>query len=813
MRRVAGIFILIFTAGLVWVLDNPLAKLPSLGAKIDPSGKIPAIGKLLDPVNGCWANAEPVNKDFNEQLILPTLKSSATLSFDDRLIPHIHAGNDHDVYFLEGYVHAYFRLWQMDMESRAAGGRVSEVIGAKGLDFDRRQRRKGMVYAAENSLKAMEADPRTKLMMDAYTEGVNAYIAKLKYADLPLEYKLMGFAPEPWTNIKSALMLKYMADDLTGHTDDIALTYLKEALSPDQFRMLYPATISGSMPVIPEGTLFDSASLKRPAAPLDTISAKLLTNKDFTESRPDGKGSNNWAVSGRKTMSGAAILCNDPHLGLNLPSLWYELQLQSPGMNTYGVSLPGAPGIIIGFTDSVSWGVTNNYRDVKDFYLLKRVEGTTDKYWLDGQPTAFTKREERIHVKGQPDFVDVVSYSIQGPVMYDESYPAPGGLKKPLAMCWMAHRSTNELLAIYLMNRAKDYPSFVDGILNFQCPAQNMVYADRAGNIAIWGQGQFVNKWKDQGRYIMDGATKATMWGDLIPMRENPHVFNPAQGYVTSANQCVTDSTYPYWYNGDFVELRAWRLNDMLSNMNKATVQDMFALQNDTYSLLASNVLPYMLKHLPATLDEREQKYAAKLKKWNYQLSATSASASVFQLWWFFLYNDIWSGLNKVPERLFPLPERTMQLVQTTDSELAVVPQLKNFDYLAKRSFRQAMDSMATAEKNGGADWYKVKNTSITHLTKIPAFSYDKLKIGGWGNTVNAAKGDHGPSWRMVVQMGKEIEAYGVYPGGQSGNPGSKYYADFIPSWASGKYYKLLFLPNETSTRNSDIKYTWTAHQ
>ena len=809
MRTVAGILVLIFTAGLVWVLDNPLGNMPGLGRKVDPGGTLPAIGRLLDPVNGCMANAEPVHDDQAMDLQVPGLQQGATVSFDDRMVPHISAGNDHDIYCLQGYVHAYFRLWQMDMETRAAAGRVSEVV-PKAVKFDRTQRRKGMVYAAENSLKAMESDPRTKLMLDAYTEGINLFISKLKYATYPLEYKLLGFAPEKWTNLKSALLLKYMADDLTGHADDIPLTYLRSVLPADQFRILYPETISGSSPVIPSGTRFDSVSLTRPVPPADSVQPKF-TNKDFNEARPDGKGSNNWALSGKRTESGAAILCNDPHLGLNLPSLWFEVQLQAPGMNVYGASLPGAPGIVIGFNDSVTWGVTNNYRDVKDFYQLKIVDGNAGKYWFDGKQLAFTHRIERIAVKGQPDIVDTVNYSIHGPVMYDEHNPAPGGLKRPLAMCWMAHRATNELLALYLMNRAKDYPGFVAGIQHFECPAQNFAYADRAGNIAMWGQGQFVNKWKGQGKYIMDGADRASTWGQLIPMGENPHVLNPEQGFVTSANQSVTDSTYPYWYNGDFVELRAWRLNDRLNDMHKATVSDMFALQNDTYSILAAHALPYMLKHVPTQLSDKEQGYIAKLRKWNYQLSSTSISGSVFQLWWFYLYNDIWAGLSKVPDQLYPLPERTMQLIETTDSELAVVPQLKNFDYLVKRSFRQAMDSLNLAAHNG-PEWYKVKNTSVTHLAKLPAFSYDTLKIGGWGNTVNAAKGDHGPSWRMVVQMGKEIEAFGVYPGGQSGNPGSAHYADFLQSWAAGKYYKLLFLPSGV-TKSSDIKYTWTAHR
>jgi penicillin amidase len=788
MRVFFGILLLVITMALVYTLDHPL-------------GGVPAIGRLIDPVNGCWANAEAVDKNFSADLKFPGIEHEATVWMDEQLVPHIHAGTEHDLYFIEGYLHASFRLWQMDMETRAAAGRVSDVIGEKGFLFDRKQRRKGMVYAAENSLRAMEAEPHTRKMMDAYTAGINNYIASLNYRDYPIEYKIMGFAPEPWTNLKISLLLKFMADDLTGGTDDVALTYLREILPAGLFQMLYPEKISGSTPVIPAGTEFDKLSLTVPVAPPDSVAFPHFKLIDFGEHREDGKGSNNWVVSGARTASGAAILCNDPHLGLNLPSLWYEIQLQAPGQNAYGASLPGTPGIVIGFNDSLTWGFTNNYRDVKDFYLIKPVAGSSDKYWFAGKQLDFTKRVEHIGIKGKPEYLDTVKYTIHGPVLFDDHYLSKDGLHKMLAVCWMAHRATNEMLAVYGLNKAKNYNEFVDAILNFQCPAQNMAYADRAGNIAMWGQGQFVNKWRRQGVYVMDGSDSATLWKELIPMRENPHVLNPAQGFVSSANQSVTDSTYPYWYNGSFIELRAWRVNHLLSTTQKATVQDMFAMQQDTYSELAAGTLPLMLGRLAAQHDPEAVRLIDSLQSWDYYLRAQSYAATVYQVWWNYLYYELWSGaFAQVPDHLWPLQERTMQLLQT--------PSFGSKTVEIEKSFKEACDSIKILESNNDMDWYKVKNTTVAHLTKLPAFSYDHLKIGGWGNTLNAAKGDHGPSWRMVVQMGKEIEAYGVYPGGQSGNPGSKHYADFLQHWVDGEYYRLLFLPNSDQQDDKRILYT-----
>jgi penicillin G amidase len=795
-----GLGLLIITAALVYTLDHPI-------------GALPAIGRLIDPANGCWANAEPVNEDFSAEHKFKSIQHSATVWFDDRLVPHIHADNDHDVYFLEGYIHAKFRLWQIDMETRAAAGRISEVVGEKALNFDRKQRLKGMGYAAENSLRAMEADPRTKTMMDAYTEGINDYITSLSYRSYPLEYKLMGFVPEKWTNLKTGLLLKYMADDLTGKTDDIALTYLRDVLPQAELDFLFPKIVQGSTPVIPKGTGFDKPSLATPQAPADSIAFPHFKPTDFGERKEDGKGSNSWVLGGAKTASGAAILCNDPHLGLNLPSLWYEVQLQTPTMNVYGASLPGTPGVVIGFNDSVSWGFTNNYRDVKDFYLIKPVAENKNKYWFAGKQLDYTKRVELIGVKGKPDIIDTVYYTIHGPVTFEQQNAKDGGLRKPLAMCWMAHRATNEMLAVYSLNRARNYNEFVDAILNFQCPAQNMAYADRVGNISIWGQGQFVNKWKDQGKYVMSGSDSTTLWKELIPMRENPHVLNPSQGYVASANQATTDSTYPYWYNSSgFVNLRAWRINDVLSKTQKATINDMFALQNDTYSILAANTLPVFLKYCTTT----QGAYIDELKKWDFNLSADSKAATIFQVWWAYFYRDIWSkGLANVPSQLLPLQERTMQILLSNsflygDVDMRGSPE-EYLHRIINTSYKEAEDSLRRMQ-SANKEWYYAKNTSVTHLAKLPAFSYDHLKIGGWGNAVNAAKGDHGPSWRMVVQMGKEIEAYGVFPGGQSGNPGSKYYANFLQHWVDGKYYRLLFLPKHDKQDGKNIKYTWAVH-
>ncbi|MBS1776731.1 MAG: penicillin acylase family protein [Bacteroidetes bacterium] len=789
MRMVRALFALILTVVLTVALDHPFAGLP-------------ALGRLLDPMNGWAANAEKIADWRDWDFSLKGMKQPASVWMEDRLVPHLKAENNDDLYFMQGYLHAFYRLWQMDFQTRAAGGRLSEIIGEKWvtdlktgkqknalLEFDRLQRRKGMVFAAENSLKAIEADPRTKAMLDAYTAGVNCRIQSLHYADYPIEYKLMGFEPELWTNLKCVLLLKYMADDLTGYTEDIELTALRDKLSPEEFQLLYPQKIKGSSPVIPIGTKFAKPSLSIPSIPKDSVwthisnvSLAAINHEDQT-----GIGSNNWAISGLHTAHGKSILCNDPHLGLNLPSLWFEMQLQSPDVNVYGVSLPGAPGIVIGFNDSIAWGFTNNYRDVKDFYEIERVGNSS--YLFDGLEKKMLKRIETIKIKGKPDFIDTVNYTLHGPIMYEPDFPDPLNSGKFLAMQWMAHRPTNELLALFQLNRANNYESFTKAIFHFECPAQNMVFADRLGNIAMWGQGQFINKWHDQGRYIMKGNTSSTLWGNLIPMEENPHVLNPPQGYVASANQIVTDSTYPYWYNGYFYDFRAWRINELLQDKNRRwTIEDNMLVQNDVLSILARRAASKMA---PETL-----------KDWNDKLDPQSVNATVFQILWAAFYEKLWN--NRFGHSLSPSTERTLELLNDSTSRYRLL-----IDSAIVYAVKIAKDSIEKLS-NSGVAWYQVKGTQLTHLARLDAFSYKNLEIGGWGNTLNAAKKIHGPSWRMVVEMGKDsIKAFGVYPGGQSGNPGSQFYGTFVNHWVEGKYFRIAFYPKQATPNDKTFVCKW----
>jgi penicillin amidase len=794
-------FLLASILGLGWImlLDKPL-------------GELPAFGRLLDPVSGFWGNAEPVK---TPPFTLPVHRytKSVKVRMDERLVPHITAPSDEALYFTQGYLHARYRLWQMDMQTRVAAGRLSEVAGNKAFDLDRLQRRKGMLWAAENSLRAMERDPLTRRILDAYTMGVNTYIQELRYRDFPLEYKLMGFEPEAWTNLKCALILKLMADDLTGKVNDIAMSYLREQLSTEEFNKLYPEFIEDSKPVIPAGTRFAPPSLHSLPAPGSQVFATFpLKDSNLTIERGKAgmqyeaedqlaKGSNNWVIAPQLTTDSAAILCSDPHLGLHLPAIWYEIQLTAPGINCYGVSIPGTPGITIGFNDNIAWGMTNNYRDVKDYYEIRSEDPRL--YYFDGKEVPFNERIELIHIRGrQTPYADTMRYTIHGPVVYDQHFPEPTGSGKMLAMSWMGHHESNELLSVYLYNRAGNYNEFVRAIQYFECPAQNFAYADKQGNIAIWGQGRFINKWKNQGKFVMRGDISATLWGDTIPMKENPHALNPAQQLLASANQQVTDRQYPYWYNGDFSEYRSWSIHQKLEQLDSLTrasisstgtgILSMQQLQNDVHSILIQQVFSTIAERFPdLTREFPEIRWSAL----DGVLHAESPDASMLQYGWKYLYRNIWYDEFIQPEHIiFPSPEVTCRLIlQDSNSryfDIKHTQQQETLEDLVRLSLRQAKDSLLRAFGDAGTEWYKVKNTQITHLAQLPEFSYRNLKTGGWKNTINAMSEKHGPSWRMMVRMHPAgVKARVVYPGGQSGHPGSRHYSAFIDRWASGQYY------------------------
>ena len=810
MRIIPFIASALVTSGLVVVLNSKLV-LPA------------ALGKLLSPQHGIWQNAEATNIDYSADLKFPQLSGKVNVYLDDRLVPHIFAEQENDAYFVQGYLHARFRLWQMEFQTHAAAGRLSEILGGKDpriLDVDRMMRRLGMVYAAERSLLEMEKDETTRKACDAYTSGVNAYIETLTESKLPLEYKLLGYAPEKWSNLKTALFLKYMSLDLAGHDDDFEMTNAKSFFSGEDFEKLYPAIQDSLDPIIPRGTTF-AAQKMQPKAPSTADSLYFKINQvPVTEAqKPDREnGSNNWAVSGKKTKSGAPILCNDPHLGLNLPSLWYELQISTPGFNAYGASFPGAPGVIIGFNDSCAFGFTNGGRDVRDYYEVKFKDDSRKQYFFNGDWRETKFRIDTIKIKDKKDFIDSVAYVQLGndwcPVMYDKSYS--GGRfnnDKYYAVRWKAHDVSNELKIFNMLNHAKNYSDYQAAVVNLHTPGQNCAFACKNGDIAIRTQGEWPAKWKGQGDFVMPGTDTSYLWQGMIPQDEVPFQYNPEREFISSANQKPVDETYPYYLGRNYPLYRGITINRRLSAMNDITVDDMKALQTDNYNMLAQMILPLMLKNLKESeLNAEEKKYADFLKSWDLRNDVGSKGATVFEILWKNFQDTVYDDEYAKAPKLTILPfESTLVEGLLKDSSYKYLdnistPQKETLADDVMAAFKKSALELNKASANGRLDWDKYKATMIRHLLRIPPLSRLNLPIGGGTHNINAAKDVHGPSWRMIVQLSAQTEAWGIYPGGQNGNPGSKYYDTFVDQWAAGKYY-LLWMMTRGEEKDQRVKW------
>jgi penicillin amidase len=596
-----------------------------------------------------------------------------------------------------------------------------------------------------------------------------------------------------------------MAWDLAGYEEDFEKTNAKTIFSKEQYDALFPYVYDSMQAIITEPLpKLKNFSPPKPPVNIDSLylNYKVVAAPANIPIKPNkNNGSNNWAVAGSKTKSGRPILCNDPHLGLNLPSLWYEMQISTPGFNSYGVSLPGAPGIVIGFNDSCAWGLTNAERDVKDYYEVKFKDSTMHQYWFDSSWHDAQMRDEIIKNRNKPSDTEHIAITVWGPVMYDPHYPDKLNTSKYYACRWKAHDESNEAGTLYRLIRAKNYNDYLNAISLFKCPGQNFVFADKAGNIAIKQAGEFGAEWYRQGDFLMPGDDSSYAWQGYIPDSLQPAMHNPERGFVSSANQAPYDvRTYPYYMPANFSLYRSWLINRNLSAMQNITVDDMEKLQTNVYNLLAEKALPVLMPYLNVSaLSDEESKYLSLLQTWNMVNDADSKAATVFKLWvdscMAKIYDDELHQSNlPVPE---VQPEAMLKNIVKDSSILFAddinTPQKETLTDDITGAFKSIIPVLDSAANKNILEWGKFKDGRISHLLKIPSFSHLHVDAGGGVNIINAFSTTHGPSWRMVVELTDDINAYGVYPGGQSGNPGSKYYDNFINTWTKGKYYKIHF--------------------
>ena len=560
-------------------------------------GPLPRLGSFFSPESG-WTNQ---NKTENQKLpkeLKAHLKGKANVHFDSLGVPYIFADLEQDVYLLQGYITARDRLFQMEAATRQTSGRLAEWLGTRMLENDRYFRRLGLSEAAKRATDLAMSDPQTKMALESYAKGVNLFISNLKKEDYPLEYKILDVEPELWTPEKTILILKNITYTLTGYFDDYQKTNARNVLGIEFIQEILFKDFQEINPIISK-----SYKGKSPInAPFDLETyyhAKGDLNKEFNSSDP-ANGSNNWALRASKTKNGKPILSSDPHLTMSLPSIWYEQSLNTIDYSAHGVIIPGSPGICIGFTPFMSWGVTNSGADVADFYELTFKDASLNEYLHDGNWKPVTRKIETILVKDSNPVIDTVLYSHHGPILALNAENKRSNIPVGSALRWIAHEEGNELKALLGMMKAQNVKEYTRALDYFEAPALNWAFASSSDSIGMWVNGKLPQKWNYQGAFISDGSDSRYEWQGFIPFDELPHEINPDRNFVSSANQIPVDSDYPYYFDYKMAGFsRPNRVNQLLASRDDFTMKDIQEMQLDSYSLLAEKMLPiYLFKYV-----------------------------------------------------------------------------------------------------------------------------------------------------------------------------------------------------------------------
>jgi penicillin amidase len=741
--------------------------------------------------------------------------------YDDRAVPHIFAGTEHDAYRALGYVTARDRLFQLYLQTMAASGRLTEIAGARALALDREMRGLGLPRSAERLAASAPDTSEGGRRMRAYADGINAYIRAMPASELPLEFRLIGTKPGPWTLVDSYHLFNRMGWTLAylAVEDDRAVAASRVGMRAAD--ALFPDAEPIQEPIQPNGQRaprFDFRPLPPPGPP-DAGSARLLAAADAflpaharrsDDGTPQAMASNNWAVSPRRTAAGHALLAGDPHLDLTLPSIWYEAHLVVPGMlDVYGVTIPGSGAIIIGFNRDVAWTFTNTSADVLDLYaeVTDDAEHPT-RYRLDGGWRPVERRIERyLGPDGAAVATDTFYFTHRGPMRRVAG--------QWISMQWTVLEAGTEINGFYAAAHARSAAELEAAFAQwYRAPAQNMLAADRGGHIAIRSSGRFPLRPGDgTGSGVRDGTASASDWTGAVTVDQWPQSTDPAQGYLASANQQPIDPRIAgRWWGGSYDPWRALRINALLRADSAVTPDAMRRYQTDPGSARADLFVPAFLNAAQrvlarATMDTqaaRLSEAAGLLGQWDRRYTTDNRRAVLFEAAMQELVGRTWDEL-AIPgsSRRAITPSTAILAELLADSvsvwwDVRATTTVERRDDILAASLVAALDNVRGkyGDPNGnGWRWDRIRHANVNHLLGLPALSAREIPVQGGPGTLapSAGSGTHSASWRMVVELGPALRAWATYPGGQSGNPVSARYRDRIEQWAKGELEPVRF--------------------
>jgi penicillin G amidase len=772
-------------------------------------------------------------------LALPGLQKEVVVERDRWGVPHIRATSEQDLAEAQGYVMAQDRLWQMDLLRRVGRGQLSEILGPATLSIDKDFRSMQFGRAAERDLQLMDADSRAA--MEAYTRGVNRFIEQ-HTNQLPLEFSLLRYKPAPWQASDSLAISAYMYRTLTDTWErKLDRATVEARVGLDRAKELFSQEASMDHFVIGDPNVPNDGSQRTHVdaddddddddAPSDGVlkASAVVPERfpdftsalaaavpgylaDVTRDIRHGLGSNNWVVNGRHTASGKPLLANDTHLELMLPPIWYEVHLTAPGWNVKGLTLPGAPFVIIGHNDRIAWGFTNNGADVQDLYIETFNSAAPDEYRAHGNWTKAQVIDEVIHVKGQPDEHLKVTVTRHGPVVHREGDTG-------YALRWTATEPGGLANTYNGLGKARNWEEFRAAMKRVWGPAQNAVYADVEGNIGYIMAARVPIRKRGHGEIPVPGENDDYEWTGYVPFDQLPQALNPDSGFIVTANARVVGPAYkPYLTDRWEEPYRTARIYDLLVDKGRLRPSDMLKVQTDTFSyphaFLADQLLAAARTVQPK--DDRAHKLIAQLNDWNGIADADSPEvpfldatrrATLALILEPYLGNDTslyeWRSVAFLQRLLTERPAKWLPPAYKNYDELLIAAADRGVARLVQQTKSQRIEDWSWRRFDALDMLHPIGRTGVLRFFLS---IYDKPQ-SGTAYSVRAATKHHGPAMRFVADVGNWDDSIMLIAGGESGQPGSRHYSDQFPYWYEGNP---IIQPFSEAAEASTRKHTLT---
>jgi penicillin G amidase len=739
---------------------------------------------------------------YKGEISLSGLSGNVTVYRDEKGMPHIYANDEHDLYFAVGYVMSQERLWQMDFLRRLTAGRLSEIIGEDAVDFDMFNRSLDIV----NKSKMLLSNTEESIVncLQAFADGVNEFISNAGNK-LPPEFKILRYKPDPWKIEDICNILGYMSWDLASDNlySDIYNYELVKKVGTEKANQLIPDWKADTSTIF-TGFSLDEKTLKQ---------VKELIGK-MDKIQPVGinifSGSNNWAVTGRKTTTGKPLFSNDMHLAFGAPGIWMQMHQVIPGkLNVTGVVVPCQPFVVGGHNEKIAWGETNLGVDNIDLFIEKINPVDSNQYFFNGEWKNMIIRDEVIKIKGGTEKIRKLRFTHRGTIISDLE-KVNGAV---ISMRWSGYDMSNEMRTVYLLNRASNWDEFRSAISTFRSASQNFAYADVDGNIGI-NTGGGIPIRKGNGTLVRNGETEEFDWKGYVPFEQLPSSFNPETGFVSSANNKTVSDSYPYYIGSEFaLPYRINRIRQMLTEKEVYGIEDFKRMVLDQHSDYASLLIPQLLKAVDkaGVLTPSEQFAINSFGRWDYDMNKDLSAPTIFEFFRESLgknllsdeLGDIYKNISTTIREYYIYKVFTMGPDEWIDD--INTPAKETLEEIIIKSFKDGVVQLSSVISPDTTKWVwgDIHKIIIEHplsmvkiLDKVFKLNSKEYRIGGAYHTVSpyayedGFKIVHGASERHIFNTADWDESYTVIPTGNSGVPASEFYMSQTDSYINGKFYK-----------------------